>query len=227
VRATEIDPRGCGQRTPQPRREAHGVDRELRGGEPGLKSGRIEKSRELVAMERPEQGFGSRSQIVQRRIGGDSLCVPCLDGSIVGDERVRAEHRIASHEVMERGRGHEPFRVGAEPAADDGAKAERALELEEGRLARGVVRVDEAEVDLALVAQARPVERDLVLLHERDRYAAARELEGHARALQAGSQHENPCLEFGHEGVSAGFYTPAAVARDRRRASDRGEEGGP
>ena len=90
---------------------------------------------------------------------------------------------------------------------------ERALELQERRVERGVVGVDEPEVDLALVAEAGAVERDFVLFDERRRNAAPGELEGHARALQAGPEHEHRGLDIRHESVS-GFYTPPESAGD-------------
>ena len=85
-------------------------------------------------------------------------------------------------------------------------EAQRAVELEKGGVERAVVRVNEAEVNLPLVAQAGPVERHTVALEQSHVNAAGRELQSHAGSLQAGSQNENSGLEIDHEGVSPGFY---------------------
>jgi len=125
-----------------------------------------------------------------------------LDGGVVLEQELRREHRVVRHQVVE-WRGEDQL-GGIDPARQRPAKAQRSTELEERRLARRVVGVDEPEVDLAFVAQARAIHGERVALDQRDGYPSTRELEGDSRSLE-------PCTED-HDFRGEGGHLEARLA---------------
>ena len=148
--------------------EHGGVDCRSAVAKPATQPLRVEVGRDLGIVERPDERLGALTQVVELRILRQAFKASSFDRRVMLRQLVGRNDRIMRDEVIERRRRNEPLVPGADPARQDSAELQRALELEERGLQGAVVGVDEAEMDLALVPKAGSVEGSWILIDQRD-----------------------------------------------------------
>src|SRR5262249_54333895 len=146
----------------------------------------------LLLLELDEAAADPEAEIVAAR-RARPFAVERRAALVVRGQAIGIEQRPAMDAVVER-RGHDVGRGERDPAPQVRLEGERALDQLCGGAQARVCGVEEAEVDLALVDEARSRDRLRRLLVQIDAVAARRELECRTGAYSAGPDDRDASL---------------------------------
>ncbi len=155
-------------------------------------------SADLAVSEAAHRRERTDAEVVQSSVALQTLAAALVDQVVVLRKLTGANERIVRDEIGKRGRLHQPLLIASNPARDDTPEVQRTLQLDERRLKRRVVRVDEAEVDLAFVPKAGPVQCDRILLDQCHSDPASRQLERNPCTLEAGAENDDAAVGSAH-----------------------------